>query len=47
MKNFAIACLMGATALAAPDADVIKNLPDVDAFDTPTYSGYLKVSDSK
>jgi cathepsin A (carboxypeptidase C) len=38
---------MGATALAAPDADVIKNLPDVDAFDTPTYSGYLKVSDSK
>jgi cathepsin A (carboxypeptidase C) len=38
---------MAATAIAAPKEDLIKNLPDVADFESPTYSGYLDASASK
>jgi len=43
---FALAC-MAACAMAAPAEDLMSNLPDAPAFKTDTYSGYLKVSDTK
>jgi cathepsin A (carboxypeptidase C) len=47
MKSFSIACLMAAAAVAAPTGDLVKNLPDVADFESPTYSGYLDVSETK
>jgi len=46
MKTFAIAC-MAVVAMAAPDADLMKDLPDAPAFATKTYSGYLKSTETK
>ena len=38
---------MAAAAMAAPKDDLMANLPDAPAFQTDTYSGYLKATDSK
>jgi carboxypeptidase C (cathepsin A) len=46
MKCFALA-LLATAALAAPKEDLMSNLPDAPAFQTDTYSGYLKVTDTK
>ena len=46
MKTFA-ACTMAVVALAADEADRMSKLPMADDFKSATYSGYLKVSDSK
>lgn len=47
MKNFAIACLLSAVALAAPKEELMGQLPDAPAFPTDTYSGYLDVTETK
>ena len=44
--NFALA-LVCATAIAAPLADKMANLPDAPAFSTDMYSGYLDVTATK
>jgi len=41
------AALLAGCALAAPLADLMPNLPDAPAFTTATYSGYMKVSETK
>jgi cathepsin A (carboxypeptidase C) len=47
MNKFVTACLLGATVMAAPEDERVKGLPDVSDFESPSYSGYLTVSDSK
>jgi carboxypeptidase C (cathepsin A) len=47
MNRIALSCLLGAFAAAAPAEDLIKSLPDADPFDSDTYSGYLKVTETK
>ena len=46
MKYYALACL-AAVAMAAPEADLMKNLPDAPKFPTNTYSGYLTATETK
>ena len=46
MKLFT-SCLLAAVALAAPQDELMGQLPDAPAFPTNTYSGYLNVSDTK
>merc|ERR1719464_564087 len=46
MKTFA-ACTLAVAALAADEADRMSKLPMADDFKSPTYSGYLKVSETK
>ena len=47
MKTFAIACVLAASALAAPAEDLMGQLPLTTAFDSPTYSGFLAASETK
>lgn len=44
--HFATALIAGCV-LAAPLVDKMSNLPDAPAFTTETYSGFLKVTDTK
>ena len=46
MKYFAMACL-AAAAMAAPQEDLMGNLPDAPAFKTNVYSGYLTATETK
>ena len=47
MNKIVLSCLLGAFVAAAPEADLVQSLPDAPAFDTPTYSGYLTVTETK
>jgi carboxypeptidase C (cathepsin A) len=38
---------MAVAAMAAPKDDLMTDLPDAPAFQTNTYSGYLKADDTK
>jgi carboxypeptidase C (cathepsin A) len=46
MRSFFATCL-AAVVIAAPTAEKVTSLPDTTPFDSDTYSGYLKVSDTK
>jgi len=47
MRTFAIACLFAAVAVAAPEEDRMDSLPNANPFDSNTYSGYLKATETK
>ena len=44
--KYALACL-AAVAMAAPEKDLMANLPDAPAFQSTTYSGYLTAGETK
>ena len=47
MKTFIAACAVAAIAFAAPENERMGKLPMTSDFDSPTYSGFLEVSDTK
>ena len=47
MKNFALASLVAIGVFAAPQEELMGTLPGTSAFDTPTYSGFLEVTETK
>ena len=46
MRSFTLAC-MAVAVIAAPEEDLMSDLPDAPAFSTKTYSGYLQATDTK
>ena len=47
MKSFIIAGLTAVSVLAAPEEELMGQLPLTTAFDSPTYSGFLAASETK
>ena len=47
MKTFIAACAVAAIVFAAPENERMGKLPMTSDFDSPTYSGFLEVSDTK
>ena len=47
MKSFFTTCVLAAIASAAPEEELMGQLPLTSAFDTKTYSGFAQVSDTK
>ena len=47
MKTFLASCLMAVSVLADAPNDLMGDLPWAEPFSSPTYSGYLTVSETK